>query len=128
MRFLKHTLDASAEGDVIVLDKHTVGKIQTMVMTTAAAHRILVEQTQSRNGLACVQNARLGSGNRVHVTARSSSDSTHPLQQIEDYAFAGKNCASIVPDYRDRLAIMYAHAIKNFRMADDLVMPNCRLI
>ena len=93
-----------------------------MILSAAAAHRILVEHAQARRGFAGVENARLGAGNRVHKFARQGSDSAQPLQEVQNHALAGKNDARVVADHRNRLAVVQANAVENLRMAGDFVV------
>ena len=114
--------DAPRQRNVIVLDQHSVGKIQAMVLTAAAAHCVLVEHPQAGRGLAGVEDACPGPGNRIHKLASQGGDAAQPLQKVQNHALAGKNHARVVPHHRNGLAVVQAYAIENFRMAGDFVM------
>ena len=77
---------------------------------------------QAGRGLARVENARLGAGHGFHELAGQGGDAAHALQKIQDHALAGKNHARIVPDDRDRLSRVQAHAVENFGMRGDFVV------
>ena len=114
--------NASCQRNMIVLDQNSVGEIQTMVLPASATHRVFVQHAQAGHSLAGVQNSSLGSGDRVRKLASQRSNSAQSLQEIEDHSLTGKNHPGIVADHSDRLAVVQADAVKNFRMAGDFVV------
>src|SRR5580704_1825330 len=120
--------NASCQRDVIVLDENSIRQIQPMVLSASTTHRILVEHSQSRNGLAGVQNSCLGTRYRIHETARQRGDPTQPLQEIQNHAFTRENHPSVVADHGHRLSVVQAYAIEDFCMRCDLVMRRYRAV
>ncbi len=125
---LQRRHNSSGQRDVVVLDQHSVGKIEAVILSAAAAHRVLVDHAQAGSGLAGVENARLRAGDRIHKLARQGGDSAHALQKIQDHALARKNHSRIVPDHRDRLALVQPHAIENFGMRGHFVVRSHRAV
>jgi hypothetical protein len=116
----EHLRQASAEGDVIVLDEDSRCQVDAVIGAAAAEDRILFQGSQSGNGLAGIQNARVRSLDRVYVSARQGGDAAEVLQEIEDDALATEQHAGIVSDDGQDLAGVCPHAVEHLRMADDL--------
>ncbi len=114
--------DAAGEGDVVVLDQDSVGKIEAMILAAATADRVLVDNSQAGSGFARIENAGLRAGNRVDKFAGKGGDAAHALQKIKDHALAGKDHASVVLDYSDRLPLVQAHAVKYFVVGSHFVV------
>ena len=74
--------DVARQGGVIILDEHPVGKIEPMILSSAAAYRVLIDHAQAGCGLARIQNARLGARDLFHEFASQGRDSAHALQEI----------------------------------------------
>jgi len=108
--------DSSGQRDVIVFDEDSVGEIEAMILTAAAANRVFVDDAESRGGFACVKNARLRSGNRIHEFPRKRRDPAHALEKVQDHAFTGEKNARVVPDYSYRLAFVESHTVEDFGM------------
>ena len=64
---------------MIVLDEHPVREIKTMILTPAASHGILVDDSQTRGRLASVENAGAGARHGFDELARERGDSAHSL-------------------------------------------------
>ena len=77
---------------------------------------------QAGHGFARVENAGLGPAHGFDKLAREGGDAAHALQEVQDHALTGKKDARIVPDDGDRLVLVQAHAIENFRMAGHLIV------
>src|SRR6476620_2209823 len=122
MGTLQYRSDASRQRDVIVLDKHAVRKIKPVILSAAATHRVLVENTQAGHGLAGIEYAGFRSRDGVHKLSGERGDSAKALQKIQDYALTGKNDPRVVPDHGNRLAVMQSHPIEHFGMTRDLVV------
>ena len=63
-----------------LLERFNSGKVEAMIMATTAPDPVLVQQSQSRNGLARIENARLRSCDCIHVTTSSRRNAAHALQ------------------------------------------------
>src|SRR5271170_1281459 len=100
-RALDRGHDSARQRDVIVLNKDSVGEIEPVILSAAAAHRIFVDYAQAGCGLAGVENAGLGAGNGIDELASQSGNAAHALQEIQDYALARENDARVVPDHGD---------------------------
>ncbi len=120
--------NAAGQGDVIVLDEDAIGKIEAMVLSPTAAHRVFIDDTEAGGGFASVEDACLGARHRFDELSRKGGNPAHSLQEIQNDALAGKKDARIVPDDRDRLALVQPHTIKNFGMRGDLVVRSDRAI
>ena len=104
VRSLQRRNESAGQGDVVVLDEHTVGKIEAVILASAATYRILVDGAQPGRGFASVENSCASSGDGLDELSREGCDAAHTLQKIEDHALAGKDHARVVPDDRDGLA------------------------
>ena len=124
MRALERGHDSSGERDVIVLNQHTIGKVEAVILAATATNAVFVDGAQAGNSFARIENARLGAANRFHELARQRRDTTHTLQKIEDYPFAGKDDACVVADHGHGLAGVDANAVENFGMAGHFVVRN----
>ena len=93
-----------------------------MILPTAATHGIFVDRSQPRRGFSSVENSRVRSGDEFNKMARERGDAAHPLQEIQNDAFAGKNDPGVVADHRDRLPRPQAYAVKDLGMRGDFVV------
>ena len=112
-RTLQRRNDASRQRNVIALDQYAVGKIQPVILTASASHRVFVNQTQPRRCLACIENPHPRALHRIHKLARSGGDSGHPLQKIQDHPLTRQNHARVVLDHGDLLPRVHPNPIKN---------------
>src|SRR5205814_5658903 len=124
MRPFERRLDSTRQRNMVVLDEHAIGEIKSVILASAATHRIFVQNTKSRRGFAGIENRSPGSRYSIHEFSRERCDPAQPLQEIQDHALAREHNARIVSDDRDLLSPMQPHAIENLRMAGDLVMRN----
>jgi hypothetical protein len=99
-----------------------------MVVAAAAAHGVFIEHAQSGDGLARIQDARLGAVNGVHELAGIGGDPAQPLQKIEDDALAAEQRARVVAHHGDGLAFVQAHAVKDLAVADHFRMADGILV
>ena len=97
-------------------------------MPAPAAYGVFIEDAQARDGFTGVEDMGFRTFNLVHKLASQRGDAAHALHEVEDHTLARKNHASIVADDSSRLPGMHAHAIENFRMADDVVVRNDRAV
>jgi len=106
--------NSAGESDVIILDQHSVRKIEPMIQPAAAAHRVLIDQSQAGRGLArhrecapwchgnCVQNFRV-----------KVSDSTHALRRkFRITALARENHPRIYAGSPPLTALCAAHSVE----------------
>ena len=121
-----HTLErrdrASRQHNVIVLDQYTIRKIQAMILTPAAAHGIFVNHAQPWRRFAGIENMHTRAHDGIDELASDRRDTAHPLQEIKDHPLTGQNHPRVMLDDCNRLARVYRDAIKNRRMARDLIM------
>jgi hypothetical protein len=111
--------DAAAEGDVIVLDENAGGEIDAVIGAAAAKDGVFLKGAQAGDGLARVEDAGVRALNGVGELARERGDAADVLQQVEDDALATEQDARVVANDGQHLAGMDAHAVEDFRMADD---------
>src|SRR5215472_16074758 len=113
---------------MIVLDQHTIRKIEPVILTAATTDRIFVNDPQTRSCLACVENSRACTRYGFNELAGERGDATHALQKIEEHSLAGENHASIMANHGDGLARPQTHTIKYLRMGCDFVVRSHRAI
>ncbi len=70
-RAFQHSLHASGDCDVVVLDENGVVETEAMVEAAAATHRVFFQRAQTRRGLAGVADAQFGACGVAHVVPRS---------------------------------------------------------
>src|SRR5579863_718258 len=113
MRAFQSGDDAAGERDVIVLDQHSIGEIEAMILAATAAHGVLVDRPEPWRGFSCVENTGVSARDRLHKFASQGCDAAHSLQEIQDDPLAGKNDAGIVTNYGDRLSFVKTHAVED---------------
>jgi len=114
--------DSAGQRNVIVLDEHSVGEIEPVILSAAAAHSILVDHSQPRCGFARIENSRFRARDSVHELPREGSDSAHALYKVQDHALARKNHARIMTDHRDRLSFVQPYTVKDLGMRGHFVV------
>ncbi len=113
---------ATRQSDVIVLDQHTVAEIEAMIMAAATGHSVLIEDAQSGNSLARIQDYRLRSRDGVDIASSQGGDAAHALHDVQDHALAGKDDPRIMYDDCDRLSLAQANAVEDLGVAGHLRM------
>jgi len=116
----KDRLDAATEGDVIILDEKAGREIDAVIGAAAAEHSVFLKGAQARYGLARVEDAGGRALNGVGELARERGDAAHVLEEVENHALATEQDARVVANNGKHLPGVNAHAVKDFRMADDL--------
>src|SRR5690242_7451768 len=101
MRTLQCWNNTSRKRNVIVFDENTIGKIETMVLPAAATHRVFIDHPQPGKSFARVKNSCLRPRDCIDEFPSQCSNAAHALQQIQNYALAGKNEAGVVPNDSD---------------------------
>ncbi len=114
--------NSAGESDVIVLDQDSIRKIESMILTAAAAYGVFVDHAQAGSGFASIENAGFRAGDGIDELAGHGGDAAHALHEIQDDALTGKNHARVVADDGDGLTFVQTHTIENFGMRGDFVM------
>ena len=99
-----------------------------VILSSAAAHSMLVQHAQSGRSLAGIQNSRLGAMYRFYEFSGQRRDPAQPLQQIQHHPLAGEHHAGIVEHNRNLLPFVQPHTVENLGMAGNLVMRNHRAV
>src|SRR5947209_7563964 len=89
----------SPKGDVIVFDKNPILQVQPVINSSSAAHGIFVEDTQTWNRLACIQNLCLCLRYCADKLVCQRGDTAHPLHQVQDHPLGREQRGGVVADY-----------------------------
>src|SRR5581483_1774893 len=114
--------NAAGESNVIVLDEHSVRKVETMVLPAAAAHGVFIDDAQPRGRFPRIENSRSRSRNCLNKFASERCYPAHPLKKVEYHPLAGEQHPSVVANHSHRLSRTQSHSIKNLRMRGDFIM------
>src|SRR5436305_9078950 len=122
MRALQCGDNSTGEGNMIVLDQDSVGKVQTMVLPAAATHRVFIDHPQPRDRLPGIEDSGFSAGHSLDELTCERCNSAHTLQEIQDHALARENHTSVVSDDRYGLPLVQANPVKNLRMSSHFVV------
>src|SRR3954467_914169 len=70
MRALERQRHSAGHGNVVVLDQHAVGEIETMIVSAATGDRIFIEDAQAGDSFTSVEDTRLGTRDLVYELSR----------------------------------------------------------
>ena len=63
---LERRRNPACQRNVIVLDEHSIGEVEAVVVSAPAADRVFIQHAQAGDGLARIQNAGVRAGDGVH--------------------------------------------------------------
>ena len=93
-----------------------------MILPATAANSIFVEHAQTGHCLSVSRIRALVPETASDKFAGQGRDSAETLHEVQNHTLAGKNDTRIVADHGNRLTVMQADAIENFRMAGHFVV------
>jgi hypothetical protein len=79
--------NTAGDGDVIVLDQHTVIQAHAVVVGAAHAYRVFFQHPPARGGLAGIHQLHRCSGDLPDIIARLGGDAGHALKKVQGGAF-----------------------------------------
>ena len=103
--------DTSVCVDVVILEHCRVCKVVAVVAAAADRYRVLLERAQSREGLAGIRNAGVGSLHKLDALVGVARNSAHVLEQIQRCALSLQHEAGVSCEFRDDIAVLHLVAV-----------------
>ena len=110
--------DSAVGVDVVILEHCRVSQIVAVVSAASDCNRILLERTESRQGLAGIRNAGVGSLDELHALVGVGGNAAHVLEDIQRSTLCLEHKTGVTAEFRDDIAVL--HLVAVLEMALDL--------